>query len=249
MNENVFNDYSDFYDIFYKDKDYAGEANYLSNLLKKYNPSNYKLLEFGSGTGKHAQFLINNGYTVHGIEKSKKMISLAEQRSGFTCQEGDICNLNLDLKFENIFSFFHVMSYQTTNSQINDVFKSASLHLVKGGLFIFDAWYTPGVKYNQPSLRYKNIKYKNFEIFRIAEPSNRFNSNIVDINYTILIKNNDDNSLKTIREKHSMKHFSEREIELYAENNGFEHLKSEEFLTGKVLSKDTWTICSVFRKI
>ena len=141
------------------------------------------------------------------------------------------------------------MSYQTTNSQINDVFKSASLHLVKGGLFIFHAWYTPGVKYNQPSLRYKNIKYKNFEIFRIAEPSNRFNSNIVDINYTILIKNNDDNSLKTIREKHSMKHFSEREIELYAENNGFEHLKSEEFLTGKVLSKDTWTICSVFRKI
>ena len=48
MNENVFNDYSDFYDIFYKDKDYAGEVNYLSNLLKKYNPNNYKLLEFGS---------------------------------------------------------------------------------------------------------------------------------------------------------------------------------------------------------
>ena len=35
MNENVFVDYSDFYDIFYKDKDYAGEVNYLSNLLKK----------------------------------------------------------------------------------------------------------------------------------------------------------------------------------------------------------------------
>ena len=34
MNENVFNDYSDFYDIFYKDKDYACEVNYLSNLLK-----------------------------------------------------------------------------------------------------------------------------------------------------------------------------------------------------------------------
>lgn len=249
MNENVFNDYSDFYDIFYKDKDYAGEVNYLFNLLKKHNPNNYKLLEFGSGTGKHAQFLVNIGYTVHGIEKSKKMVSLAKQGNGFTCQEGDICNFNLDLKFENIFSFFHVMSYQTTNSQINDVFKSASLHLVKGGLFIFDAWYTPGVNYNQPSVRYKNIKYKNFEIFRIAEPSNRTNANIVDINYTILIKNNDDNSLKTIREKHSMRHFSEIEIKKFAEKNGFEHLKSEEFLTGKVPSRDTWTICNIFRKI
>ena len=74
MNENVFNDYSDFYDIFYKDKDYAGEVNYLSNLLKKYNPNNYKLLEFGSGTGKHTQ-IFNIGYTVHGIEKVKMISS------------------------------------------------------------------------------------------------------------------------------------------------------------------------------
>ena len=46
-----------------------------------------------------------------------------------------------------------------------------------------------------------------------------------------------------------MRHFSETETKLFAENNGFEHLKSEEFLTSKVPCKDTWTICNIFRKI
>jgi SAM-dependent methyltransferase len=249
MNNKVFNNYSKFYDIFYKDKDYIGETNYLLNLFRKYKLSKNELLEFGSGTGKHGRLLAEAGYLVHGIEKSKKMISLAEQGNGFTCEEGDICSLSLGKKFDSIFSLFHVMSYQTTNSQINQVFKSAGTHLIKDGLFIFDAWYTPGVYYNQPTVRYKNIKYENFEIFRIAEPTNRINSNIVDINYTILIKNTQDNSLQTITEKHSMRHFSVPEIKLFAENNGFEHLESEEFLTSKVPSNNTWTICNVFKKI
>ena len=35
MNNKVFNNYSKFYDIFYKDKDYIGETNYLLNLFRK----------------------------------------------------------------------------------------------------------------------------------------------------------------------------------------------------------------------
>lgn len=249
MNDNVFNNYSDFYDIFYKDKDYKSEVNYLLNLFKQHKQNSFKLLEFGSGTGKHGKLLAKAGYKVHGIEKSKKMISLAKQGNGFTCDEGDICNLNLGIKFDAVFSLFHVMSYQTVNSQIYAVFKSAADHLSKNGLFIFDNWYTPAVYYNQPSVRYKNIKYENFEIFRIAEPSIRINCNIVDINYTILIKNIKDNSLQTVTEKHQMRHLSVPEIKMFAENNGLEHLKSEEFLTGNVPNKHTWTICNIFKKI
>ncbi|WP_440676619.1 class I SAM-dependent DNA methyltransferase [Candidatus Pelagibacter sp. HIMB1593] len=248
MNKKVFDNYSNFYDIFYKNKDYISEKNYILNLFKKYKLKKNKLLEFGSGSGKHGRLLAKEGYSVHGIEKSKKMISLAEQGDGFTCEVGDICKLNLGKKFDAIFSLFHVMSYQTINSQINQVFKSANMHLIKNGLFIFDAWFTPGVNYQQPSVRYKRIKHENLEIYRIAEPKNITNSNIVDINYTILIKDTNNNSLETITEKHSMRHFSVPEIKFFAENNGFEHLNSEEFLTGKVPSKDTWTICNVFRK-
>lgn len=93
MNHNVFENYSHFYDIFYKDKNYKSEVNYLLNLLKRNKVKNYKLLEFGSGTGKHGRLLAKAGYSVHGIEKSIKMISLANQGNGFTCEEGDICNV------------------------------------------------------------------------------------------------------------------------------------------------------------
>jgi hypothetical protein len=46
-----------------------------------------------------------------------------------------------------------------------------------------------------------------------------------------------------------MRHLSVPEIKMIAENNGFEHLKSEEFLTGNVPNKNTWTICNIFKKI
>lgn len=249
MNDNVFENYSNFYDIFYKNKNYKSEVNYLLNLFKRYKKKNRKLLEFGSGTGKHGRILAKAGYLVHGIEKSIKMISLCNQGNGFTCEKGDICKLNLNKKFDSVFSFFHVMSYQPSNNQFNQVFISAAKHLVKNGLFIFDSWYTPGVYYNQPTVRFKKIKYKNFEIFRIAEPENKINSNIVDIKYTILIRDIKNKILKTITEKHSMRHFSIPEIKLVGENNGFVHLSSEEFLTGKVPSKSTWTVCNVFKKI
>ena len=46
MNDKVFNNYSKFYDIFYKDKDYIGETNYLLNLFRKYKLSKKTSLEF-----------------------------------------------------------------------------------------------------------------------------------------------------------------------------------------------------------
>lgn len=249
MNNNIFSNYSDFYDIFYKTKDYKSEVNYLLKLIKNYKNNSHRLLEFGSGTGKHAKILAKVGFKVHGIEKSRGMISQTKRSKNFTCSVGDICNLDLGIKFDTVFSLFHVMSYQTSNSQINGAFKSAAKHLHKNGLFIFDTWFSSGVLHIKPSVKFRKIKHKNFEIFRIAEPKNIPNSNIVDIHYTILIKNIKNNTLKTITEKHSMRHYSIPELKIMAQNHSFKHINSEEFLTSNTPTKNTWTICNIFKKI
>ena len=59
----VFDSYSMYYNLLYKDKDYAAEADYIAHLL-----GNAKtVFEMGCGTGKHAKLLTSKGYKMFGI--------------------------------------------------------------------------------------------------------------------------------------------------------------------------------------
>lgn len=249
MNKSVFNIYSQYYDLLYKDKNYCAEAKYISSLLQRYNIPNGNLLEFGSGTGKHARFLVEYGYTVHGIERSKDMVENSEKFDGFTCEVGDIANSNVGIAFDAVLSLFHVISYQTNNSQLNAVFSNAAKHLKKEGLFIFDFWFSPAVYNLQPSVKVKRMSDKNVEITRIAEPVNHVNQNLVDVNYSIFVNNLISGSIDYFTELHTMRHFSLPEIDIYATKNGFEIIQFEEYLTGNTPSQDTWGVCVVLKKL
>ena len=122
----VFNAYSRYYDLLYRDKNYAGETAYISNLLSRHSIAKGDLLEFGSGTGKHGGLLAAQGYTVHGIERSADMVGAAEIAPGFTCQQGDIAHTRMGRQYDAVLSLFHVMSYQTSNEQLRSVFANAA---------------------------------------------------------------------------------------------------------------------------
>jgi predicted TPR repeat methyltransferase len=53
-NTSVFADYARYYDLLYRDKDYAAAAEYVAGLIRKFHPSARPILELGSGTGIHA---------------------------------------------------------------------------------------------------------------------------------------------------------------------------------------------------
>lgn len=245
----VFNAYGHYYDLLYQDKDYAAEVKYIHSLLCRFGIQNGNLLEFGSGTGRHASLLVKYGYQVHGVDQSIEMVLQSEEVDGFTCQQGDICKIRLNKTFDAVLSLFHVISYQTSNTQLNEVFLSASQHLTKGGVFVFDFWYSPAVYTQSPSVRIKRMRNDCVEILRIAEPVVHVNENCVDVNYTILAQNLDSNEMQTVFETHKMRHFSLPEIDLVAMAHGFERVCDEEFLSGNVLGIDTWGACVVLRRV
>lgn len=177
MSSSVFNAYSHYYDLLYRDKDYAGEAQYLRDLLARHGVGKGELLEFGSGTGKHGCILADMGYHVHGIERTQDMVDRALACNGFTCEQGEICTVQLGKTFDAVLSLFHVISYQTTNEDVLAVFARASEHLKKGGLFVFDFWYSPGVYAQRPEVRVKRMSDNEIEITRIAEPQSFPNEN------------------------------------------------------------------------
>ena len=245
----VFDAYGTYYDLLYGDKDYSAEVDYLCGLLATHGVSGRELLEFGCGTGRHAKFLVERGYRVTGIERSPEMLARAEVIDGFICQKGDICSVQLGRTFDAVISLFHVVSYQVTNAAVAAVFTRAAEHLLPGGLFVFDVWYSPAVGAMRPGLRVKRMADRRVEITRIAEPVVFPNENRVNVEYSVFARDLTTGSYHFFNETHPMRHFSLPELDLIAAMSGFERLSATGFLSDTAPGEDTWGACIVMRKI
>ncbi len=162
-----FGEYAHYYDLLYRDKDYEKEANFVHGLIHKYSPNARTILELGCGTGRHAELLASKGYDVLGIDRSREMLEAANKRlirlektaaARLSFDQGDVRTYRTDKSFDAVISLFHVMSYQTTNKDLQDVFETAKVHLNRGGLFIFDCWYGPAVLTDRPAVRVKRLE-------------------------------------------------------------------------------------------
>jgi SAM-dependent methyltransferase len=248
MESKVFDIYSRYYDLLYRDKDYPGEVEYITSVLGSHDITGGDILEFGSGTGKHGRLLAKKGYKVLGIERSPEMVALAEQTADFSCQQGDIRTIQLHRSYDAVLALFHVVSYQTTNRDVLAVLSQAAAHLASGGVFVFDFWYSPAVYTQRPEIRIRRMADEQIEITRLAEPVLHPNQNTVDVNYTVFAKHQAGESVQTMTESHPMRHFSLPEIDLLAQMTGFSVVSGEEFMTGKPPSLDTWAICVTLKK-
>jgi len=56
-----FKEYSKYYDLLYKDKDYQKEADYIDKVIQTYSPQAKNLLDIGCGTGKHLYLIVEQG--------------------------------------------------------------------------------------------------------------------------------------------------------------------------------------------
>jgi SAM-dependent methyltransferase len=241
----VFGAYSRYYDLLYKDKDYAGEAEYIRQLVNAHHPRAKTLLDLGCGTGKHALLLAQAGYRVTGVDLSEEMLAAARASTATGVMprflQGDVRSVRIEEKFDVVVSLFHVMSYQRTNQDLKAAFETARQHLAPGGLFIFDCWYGPAVLTERPEVRIRRLADERVSVTRLAEPVLHPNQNLVDVNYHVLIKDQQSGAFEELRETHTMRYLFSPEVELLLEATGFRLVKAEEFMTGQTLGTRSWT--------
>ncbi|WP_293789525.1 class I SAM-dependent methyltransferase [uncultured Pedobacter sp.] len=250
MNQN-FNLYSQYYDLLYQDKDYGAEADYLHQLINRYRPKSTSILELGSGTGKHANLLAEKNYNILGLERSAEMVEIANRTKtkNVDFKIADITEFQTNQSFDVAVSLFHVISYLTDNQSLINTFKNVHRHLNENGLFIFDVWHSSAVNFQVPEKRTKTLQNEVIQVTRHANPIIDTEQNIVEVNYTIKVKDLEDGTTFHIEESHPMRHFSKPEIELLAYATGFEVIHKEEFLTKAIPSAETWGVCYILKKL
>lgn len=250
----VFQDYAYYYNIFYQDKDYATESRQVDMLLKRYGCEVRKIINYGCGTGRHDIELVKLGYHCTGIDMSPLMIDIA-------VKNGRDMNVDIDFtvadirtyepkdRYDAVISLFHVMSYQNGNEDILSAFCSARKALEKGGVFLFDVWYGPGVLSDPPVVRVKEMEDEDNRLIRVARPVMRDKENVVDVCYEVLVIDKKSGNTKAISEVHSMRYFFRPELELYLKETGFELIDNLDCITLGETGYGSWTSYFVARAV
>jgi SAM-dependent methyltransferase len=245
--------YSAYYDLLYADKDYAAEAQYVARTLRAAAPGVRTLLDLGSGTGRHGRLLAEMGFEVHGVERSAEMVAEANaadppSAGAFSCEVGDLRLTRLGRRFDAVTSLFHVISYQTTNQDLQAAFRTAADHLNPGGLFLFDVWHGPAVLAQRPEARTKVAADTRRRVTRTAVPDLDTDHGTVKVTYQMDCEDLDNGETVRFGEEHLMRYLFPTEVDGLARNAGFTPRSSEEFLTGRPPSPDTWGVAYLMAK-
>jgi SAM-dependent methyltransferase len=254
----IFGDYSGYYNLLYRDKDYNGEAGFIDQLIQAHSPSGKSILDLGCGTGIHAALLVARGYHVCGVDSSQGMIREAELRllevtpelvSRLNFFHGDIRHIRLNQKFDVVISLFHVMSYQTTNEDIAATFATMKEHLKPGGIIIFDCWYGPAVLSDRPVVRVKRLENDDIAITRIAEPVMHPNENRVDVHYHVFVRDKRSGVVEELRETHCMRYLFQPETAQFMNSAGLTVVVCKEWMSDRIPGFDTWGVYFIGRDL
>jgi len=250
----VFDLYAAYYDLLYRDKDYAAETMYVRRLLEAANVSGGSILELGCGTGGHAVELVRDGFNVTGIDFSGHMIEGARRRADALSsniakrvdfQYGDVRNYRGSTTYSAVVSLFHVMSYQTGNDDQDQAFATARAHLDGGGVFLFDFWYGPAVLSDRPRHVVKEVSDDRIGVRRETTPVLHVNQNCVEVRFDVQITSSIDGRCERLLEAHMMRYLFLPEIEERLNRCGFRLASSSKWMSNESLSERSWYGCVV----
>ena len=244
-----------FYDLFYEQKDYAGEAAFVHECIGKYHGGKQlRVLEMACGTGKHAYHLWQKGYKIVATDYSEDMLDCAKENHKQWQTDVDFRHLDMRnpvLMTETpdvIICLFDSIGYLQTNENILDLLKFVRGQLKDNGLFIVEYWNAGAfLRFYEPS-RTKHFKTLEGEITRISETDIDYINQLAHVHYTITKRQNDSVE-DIIKETQSNRYFLHQEMKLFFNQAGLECLATfAGYTDDESIKIDTWHTVAVLKK-
>lgn len=245
-----FDEYADYYDLVYRGKNYAAEADFVANLLLEQIDEGGSVVDLGCGTAAHAACLAARGFRVLGVDRSARMLALAESRlleqpteirNRVSLERSDISDLRLNRQFDAATALFHVMSYLTEDQALDDAFAGIRCHLNPGGPFIFDFWYGPAVVAQEPVQRTTLFESEDRVVKRTVIPRHLRERRIVEVAIELEVRIKTTDERRLVREVHPMRYFYPSEIEPRLSQMGFSLVRCGDWMTNDEPSEQSWS--------
>jgi len=247
MAEHFDKNYSKYYDLFNKNKDYGQECDFLEEVFKKYSDIPIKtILDLACGTGLHTKELISRGYELTGLDLSEEMIKIARERNPKTnFIVGDMKKFKINKKFDACICMFSSLGYLTENRQIEGYLKSIKEHLNPRGLLVLDVWNGLGVMRDLPISREKIVEVDGLKIIRKSFPDLNAKDHVNNVQFDVKVFRNG-KLIDDYKENHKVRFFFPLELKKYLEDAGFELVKiCPSYLIDSELTENNWNMILV----
>ena len=178
-----------FYDLIYANKNYAGEARFVRDLILKNKKSEGRdLLEVASGTGRYLQYL-RHWFQCFGVDKNTMMLKISRLNApNVPVKQADMITLHLNKKFDAVICLFSSIGYVKTYANLEKTIKNFAKHLKPGGVVIIEPWigkekFIDGAPYLQ------TFSGHDLKIARASVSKKRGDISIIDFHFLVAERN------------------------------------------------------------
>ncbi len=132
-----------YYDAIYSYKDYEGESQLITSIVRERISNANTILDVACGTGKHLEHLTKK-FNCTGIDLDAGMVEIASDRvPGVTFHTGDMCEFSLRTKFDAVLCLFSSIGYTKSVERMEQAVASMGMHVKSGGILVVEPWLTP----------------------------------------------------------------------------------------------------------
>lgn len=148
----MFSESAHLYDAIYRAfKDYAAEATTIATLLRAAHPNAKTILDVGCGTGEHALYLKNHGFTVDGLDLDPRLLAVAREKlPDARFFEGDMAAFDVGKRYDAVMCLFSSIGYVKTLERVTSALRCFRRHLTEDGVIVVEPWFAPDVLKDGP---------------------------------------------------------------------------------------------------
>lgn len=252
-NKDVFHRTAPYYDAVYSHRNTMRESAIITKLVRSLTPKAKSLLDIGCGTGAHVLGFWKNGFVTTGLDQSAHMLAIAKnktQKAGADISfiHSNALSYRSPATYDVITSLFDVLSYMTTNTQVEDFFSTLSSLITPRGIVVFDCWYGPGVLSSKPKTMLQQYTKDSLFIQRKKSPHIMHETNTVSVLHKLRISSRGAKPIY-IQESHTMRYFFYPEIEHYAAKAGLSILMWGKLgIPMRPATISMWSVCFIAQK-
>ncbi len=235
------------YDLLNESKPYKNEADFVLELYRSQNSAGElptSVLDLGCGSGMHLSMFPSDTRKI-GVDISESMLDVARKRGtpNTTYLHLKIGDFQTETKFDLVYSLFHVMSYQITETDLGRSLATIRNSLSDNGLAVFDFWHRAAWDQDPPITRMTMKENATIRVKRISRPTVDWVNGLASIDMDIFVHHTEmkDHIYEHFSECHEMRAYTLQELVFAARLHGLEVASSGPWMTSRrPLSSSDW---------